>query len=35
VSVLQGKEGEMDGVILMIDVRSEGNNREDTINKGK
>jgi len=35
VSVLHGKEGEIDGVILMIDVRSEGNNRKDMINKGK
>ena len=35
VSVPHGKEGEIDGVILMIDVRSEGNNRKDMINKGK
>jgi hypothetical protein len=35
VSVLHGKEGEIDGVILMIDARSEGNNRKDMINKGK
>ena len=35
VSVPHGKEGEIDGVILMIDARSEGNNRKDMINKGK
>ena len=35
VSVLHGKEGKTDGVILMIDARSEGNNRKDKINKGK
>jgi hypothetical protein len=35
VSVPHGKQGEIDGVIPMIDARSEGNNRKDMINKGK
>jgi hypothetical protein len=35
VLVLHSKEGEIDGVILMTDARSEGSNRKDTINKGK
>ena len=32
VCVLHRKDGEIDSVILLIDVRSEGNNGKDTIN---
>jgi hypothetical protein len=32
---VHGKEGEIDGVILMIDARSEDNNKKDMINKAK